>query len=290
MSVYKRCASTDRNIMRIAERVSYIFDPNKTRPELCHTLGVARRTVYDDMVFIKQLYGKTDGRQYLHWVVSYDSGVPETVADQVGQAVLRLLNGQYQAIMATHTNTANFHNHFLINTVNLASGNKFSESISDMLVFRDKINAILEFYGLQPVGHVETISETEEAQSDMIALRKSGDNSPDWLLTANEIFADDEDESTEDEIRPLEKPFTIEVDEEEVGEYDYDEEAEVVEDEEDDEKLSKPFTVWKGKGDLKKPFSIPQEFLRGDSEENEEDNDNETDDDNDNEGDEFNVG
>lgn len=280
MSVYKRCASTDRNIMRIAERVAYVFDQNKTRQELCHTLGVARRTVYDDMLFIKQLYGKTDGRQYLHWILSYDSGVPETVADQVGQKVLRLLNGQYQAIMATHTNTANFHNHFLVNTVNLASGNKFSESISDMLVFRDKINAILESYGLKPVGQVETISEIEEAQSDMIALRKSGDNSPDWLLTANEIYADDDDESTEDEIRPLEKPFTIGIDEDEVEECDYDDEED--EYDEKDEKLSKPFTIWKGKGNLKKPFSIPQEFLSGDSEEYEEDNDNETD--------EFNVG
>lgn len=258
MSIYKRCSSTDRNIRRIAERVTYVFDLHKTRPELCHTLGVARRTVYDDMVFIKQLYGKTDGRQYLHWVLSYDSGVPETVADLVGQDVLRLLMGEYQAIMATHTNTANFHNHFLINTVNLVSGNKFSESISDMLVFRDKINVILESYGLQPIAQVETISETEEAQSDMMAPGKVGNNPPAWLQEANEIFEDDEDESLEEEIQPLVKPFSIQVDEDESSE-------------EEIQPVWKPFTIWGGMENRTKPFRIGEEFLNDDDSELAED-------------------
>lgn len=168
MSVYKRCSSTDRRITRIAERISYVFDMQKTRPELCHTVGVTCRTAYEDMIFVKRLYVKMEGRQYLHWILSYDADVSQEVADEVGREVLKLLNGEYQAIMATHINTDNFHNHFLINPVNLKTGNKFSESISDMIRFRDRINVILKAYGLNEIGKIENFDEENEEENNVI--------------------------------------------------------------------------------------------------------------------------
>lgn len=59
MSIYKRCSATNRDIKQIEERVKYIFNDGKTKPEFCHTLGVAKGSVFDDMVFLKQLYCRT---------------------------------------------------------------------------------------------------------------------------------------------------------------------------------------------------------------------------------------
>lgn len=141
------------------EMVDYVLDERKTREELCHTSGVTKQAAYEDMVFIKQLFGKTEGREYLHWVLSHDKGVSDNVADAVALEVLQLLQKRYQIVLATHINTENVHTHFLINTVDITSGRKFSESVPDMLKFREKINQILETHGLNTIGTIEEFDE-----------------------------------------------------------------------------------------------------------------------------------
>lgn len=126
---------------------------------MCHTSGVSKDTAYDDMVFIKYLFCQTDGRQYLHWILSHDKGVHVDVVNFVAEEVLLLVGEKYQVIAATHTNTQNLHTHFLINPVDITTGKKFSESTKDMLKFRSKINAILKDCGLNECGSVESVSE-----------------------------------------------------------------------------------------------------------------------------------
>lgn len=121
--------------------------------------GVSKDTAYEDMLFVKLLFGKSDGRQYLHWILSHDSDVTEELADIVCKEVLALLHGKYQVISATHLNTDNIHSHFLINPVDIVTGKKFSESKREMLRFRDKINRIMLKYGLNPVRSIQSISE-----------------------------------------------------------------------------------------------------------------------------------
>lgn len=154
------------------EMVDYVLDERKTREELCHTSGVTKQTAYEDMVFIKQLFGKTEGREYLHWVLSHDKGVSDNVADAVALEVLQLLQKRYQIVLATHINTENVHTHFLINTVDITSGRKFSESVPDMLKFREKINQILETHGLNTIGTIEEFDE--DTEDDIFADSNTG--------------------------------------------------------------------------------------------------------------------
>lgn len=169
MSIYKRASSTDRRITKIRERVDYVFDQEKTCPELCHTLGVSRETVYDDMVFVKYLFCQTKGRQYLHWILSHDGGVCLETVNSVAKEVMYLFSDCYQVIAATHTNTSNLHTHFIINPIDIRTGKKFSESKNDMLKFRDKINHILNKFGLKECGCVESVSEEKlDNEDDML--------------------------------------------------------------------------------------------------------------------------
>lgn len=159
MSIYKRCSSRSGKLSKIVERVEYVWDKNKTRESLCHAYGVSKEHVFWDMVFIKQIFRKLDGRQYLHWVLSHDKEVSVDVADEIALEVLKMIGEHFQVIVGTHTNTPNVHSHFLINSVNYRTGEKFSESKKDMLAFRKKVNDILGRYGLKECGNVETISE-----------------------------------------------------------------------------------------------------------------------------------
>lgn len=159
MSIYKRCSSKSGELSKIAERVEYVWDKNKTKESLCHVYGVSKEHVYQDMIFIKQIFRQLDGRQYLHWVLSHDTGVSVDIADVVALEVLKMIGEHFQVIVGTHTNTLNVHSHFLINSVDYETGKKFSESKQDMLTFRKKVNSILVCYGLKACGNVETISE-----------------------------------------------------------------------------------------------------------------------------------
>lgn len=166
MSIYLRITSKSRELSRVQKLVHYVFDESKTTPQYCHTLGVGKQSAVEDMMFIKNLYRQTEGRQMLHWVLSFDEGVSAELADTVGMEVLHFLTGRYQAVCATHTNTSNVHVHYAINSVDIETGKKFSESKTDMLRFRDKINEILIKYNLRKIATVGEMSEKEWNEQD----------------------------------------------------------------------------------------------------------------------------
>lgn len=173
MSIYVRLASKSRKHEEVKKLTEYILDPTKTRPEYCHAIGMDVDCAFEDVIFVKQLYCQTEGRQALHWVVSCDKGVTADVADSVGVDVLHLLDGKYQGLCATHLNTENYHTHIMINPVNMETGNKFNESKADLRIFRNQINDIFEKHGLSRIGDSvfmqdEEWDETYEYAEDSI--------------------------------------------------------------------------------------------------------------------------
>ena len=168
MSVYIRSSSKNRTLRGLKSKIDYVWDDGKSIPQFRHSLGVRddNEGAYEDMLLNKQLFLKKDGRQYQHWILSFDAEVTGEQADKVGTQVLKLLEDKWQAIMCTHLNTRNVHCHYLINSVQVGSGKKFSESKSDMLLFRKKINTILYDAGLSLIHKIEVIEENEWAEVD----------------------------------------------------------------------------------------------------------------------------
>lgn len=167
MSIYKRCVSRTGSVEQIRSLVQYIFNEQKTTPQLCHTSGVGTDTIYADMLFLKELYCKTQGRQCLHWVISHDAGVESKVVDCVAIDIIDLLRGEFQVAAATHINTKNCHTHFIINSVKITTGIKFSESKRDMMSFRTKINDVLQRYGLERIEKIEEVSQDEISRKEV---------------------------------------------------------------------------------------------------------------------------
>ncbi len=187
MSIYKRCTTKSRTTSAIKGKIEYVLDERKTKREYWHTLGVSSENAYLDMVLLKQIYCQLNGRQYLHWVLSHDCDVPIEVANNVAVEVLHLLAGKYQAICATHTNTDHLHTHYIINTINVQTGKKFSESISDMIKFREQINRILMEHGLNTVGEIEEVSE--DALDDGNTVASNIEDIGDSNTTKKESFS-----------------------------------------------------------------------------------------------------
>ena len=87
--------------------------------------------------------------------------------DCVAKDIIGLLKEEFQVAAATHINTNNCHTHFVINSVKITTGMKFSESKRDMMAFRIKINDVLQRYGLEQIEKVEEVSQDEISRKEV---------------------------------------------------------------------------------------------------------------------------
>lgn len=101
---------------------------------------------------IQSLHRKQSGRQYIHYVISFDTDVSFDTAFDVACECASFFAGDFQYILALHMNTDNPHTHIVLNSVNVHTDKKFSQSKSDLIKFREFVNTCLEKYGLNPVG------------------------------------------------------------------------------------------------------------------------------------------
>ena len=128
MSVLKFINGRNRQLSQLAEIVEYVKNPDKNSHGLYAGAGVRVTHAAEDMKNPwKVLKNKTTGRQYIHFVVSFDRGVAALTAHAVGMRILDYYGQNFQIIMAVHDNTENVHCHFVLNTVGLGT-RKFSQS------------------------------------------------------------------------------------------------------------------------------------------------------------------
>lgn len=114
--------------------------------------GLNLDTPCEDMETVQSLFGKNTGRRYIHYILSFDEDVSEEMALEVAEEAASYFADDFQYILSVHTNTGNNHAHVIVNAVNVRTGNKFSQSRSDMLKFRSHVNDCLFKHGLNRIG------------------------------------------------------------------------------------------------------------------------------------------
>lgn len=99
----------------------------------------------------KQMLGKTGGRQGYHFVISLKpgEGTPEIMYDIAMQFAEEAFAGEYEAVVAVHTDREHLHAHIVINSVNMVNGYKFQCRDGDWKYkFQPITNKLCEEYGL----------------------------------------------------------------------------------------------------------------------------------------------
>lgn len=99
----------------------------------------------------KQMFGKTGGRQGYHFVISLKpgEGTPEIMYDIAMQFAEEAFAGEYEAVVAVHTDREHLHAHIVINSVNMVNGYKFQCRDGDWKYkFQPITNKLCEEYGL----------------------------------------------------------------------------------------------------------------------------------------------
>ena len=127
--------SSKANIKRI---ITYVIQDKKTTTYLITGKDCMAESCLEEMLYTKDLYNKTGGRQYIHIIQSFDpkDNLTPTQVHNAGLKLANTFNG-FQVLVATHIDKEHLHNHLVVNSVSFENGYKIQMSKKDLQYLKD---------------------------------------------------------------------------------------------------------------------------------------------------------
>lgn len=113
------------------------------------------QSAYTEFNNTKKLFGKTEGRQYYHFVQSFS--VDENISPETAHEIaLRFAEETekfkgFEIVVSTHCDRDHLHSHFVMNSVNSETGKKFHISESEVEMLMQVSDKICREYGLSVI-------------------------------------------------------------------------------------------------------------------------------------------
>lgn len=144
MAIIKSVKNSHSEIKHI---INYVTKKEKTiGKKLCSGFNCNIDTATQEMQMTKELYGKTKGRTYKHFVQSFppDEKITPEQAHQIAKEFVEQcpLFADFEVVYATHVDKEHVHSHFVVNSVSFKDGHKFQMSrkdLNDMKVLNNKL-------------------------------------------------------------------------------------------------------------------------------------------------------
>ena len=150
--MHMKASSKARIDIHLEHSINYILQPKKLgEANLAGGINCLPEMAYRQMKATKQMFGKTGGRQGYHFVISLKpgEGTPEIMYDIAMRFAEEAFAGEYEAVVAVHTDREHLHAHIIINSVNMVTGYKFQCRDGDWKYkFQPITNKLCEEYGL----------------------------------------------------------------------------------------------------------------------------------------------
>ncbi len=151
-TMHMKASGKGRIDIHLEHAINYILQPKKLGDaNLAGGINCLPDSAYEQMKATKQMFGKTGGRQGYHFVISLkpDEGTPEIMYDIAMRFAEEAFGGEYEAVVAVHTDRNHLHAHIIINSVNMVTGYKFQYHESDWKYkFQPITNKLCDEYGL----------------------------------------------------------------------------------------------------------------------------------------------
>lgn len=154
----EKCSATlsGESFAQMGRELTYVTNDIKT----LEGLYVGGRHIIDlnnavnEMIQVKQYFGKLEGRLALHGMISLDEAESDVKNAGKLMALTDELMGEIfsdnQCIYAVHTNTENLHVHFILNTVGLDGKKIHMDKEFMKKVMQPTLNKLSVKYGLKP--------------------------------------------------------------------------------------------------------------------------------------------
>lgn len=158
----------------IGQALDYVTKEEKTKEKLVSGLHCEADTVKEEMQATKELWGKTGGRTYKHFVQSYHEDEDITPEQAHKNAIELAKNTEawkgHEVLIATHIDRGHIHSHFIVNSVNFENGYKLQWSKADLQNLKDRCNEQSREQGLHVPEKGKTFSGEEREET--VAWRK----------------------------------------------------------------------------------------------------------------------
>lgn len=143
----------------IAEKINYIMQPHKIAHNFYGGYGFLMgntENIISQFYAVRYLLCKEKGIQLRHMILSFSDefeNVTPYQASKIAQEICGFFYPEYQIIYAVHEDTNNIHIHFLINTVNVYTGNLLNMDKRLFYNLMTEITIILQIYGSRYFRH-----------------------------------------------------------------------------------------------------------------------------------------
>ena len=161
MAIIKSVTNSHSQIKQI---IDYVTKNEKTiGKKLCSGYNCNIDTAVIEMQATKELYRKTGGRTYKHFVQSFppDEKVTPEQAHEIAKQYVEScpLFSNFEVVYATHIDRKHIHTHFVVNSVSYLDGHKFQMGKKDLQDMKMLNNQLCMEHGLN-------ICEIRKKQSD----------------------------------------------------------------------------------------------------------------------------
>lgn len=178
----------DEKKTALENNIAYAFNRDKTETTLFESaISCSNENAYQEMTAAKQRFHKESGVQGYHLVQSFQTGevMPEQCHALGLELARRLLTQGYQAVVCTHLNTDQYHNHLVWNSVNSITGRKYHigekdlyftiRRISDELCRENGLSVIDPKPGSRGKHYAEILAERNGQPTQRSVLREAID-------------------------------------------------------------------------------------------------------------------
>lgn len=173
----------------IGKAINYITKDEKTKEKLISGINCNPKTAIDEMKITKKQWRKTEGRQYKHYIQSFNPNdkITSDKAHQIGCELAEIFKG-HEVMIATHVDKNHIHNHFIINSVNFENGKKFQQSKKDLSNLKKYSDKICEREGLSVIGEKTNEITTFNQKKYKVIEKGANESGKSYLLdTARDI-------------------------------------------------------------------------------------------------------
>jgi len=153
----------------IGQAIDYVTKEEKTEEKLVSGLHCEAETAKEEMQATKELWEKTGGRTYKHFVQSYHKDEKIT-PEQAHRNALQLAENTpawkgFEVLVATHKDKDHIHTHFIVNSVNFEDGHKLQWSSADLRELKERCNAQSQEQGLHVPEKGKTFEGAEREET-----------------------------------------------------------------------------------------------------------------------------
>lgn len=134
----------------IENAIHYIYLPFKARHGFIGGAGVAPECPAESMQLVSQRFGKLNGVQLRHYIISFaphEMNDPAKV-NKIACEIAGFIGREYQVAFAVHEDKPHLHIHFIANAVSYIDGHRCKGTRSEFFALQNAIKQILRKYGI----------------------------------------------------------------------------------------------------------------------------------------------